>query len=65
MNRHARIGADILAQSSIPLFQLAAEVARTHCERFDSRGYPSSLPGDAIAQSALRASRRVWSRRRR
>ena len=27
MNRHARMGADILGQSRIPLFQLAAEVA--------------------------------------
>ena len=51
MNRHPRIGADILGQSRIPLFQLAAEVALTHHERFDGRGYPNSLEGDAIALS--------------
>ena len=51
MNRHPRIGADILGQSRIPLFQLAAEVALTHHERFDGRGYPHSLAGDAIALS--------------
>ena len=51
MNRHARIGADILGQSGIPLFQLAAEVALTHHERFDGRGYPNSLTGNAIALS--------------
>jgi len=49
MNRHPRIGVDILGQSRIPLFQLAAEVALTHHERFDGRGYPHSLEGDAIA----------------
>ena len=49
MNRHPRIGVDILGQSRIPLFQLAAEVALTHHERFDGRGYPNSVEGDAIA----------------
>ena len=51
MNQHARMGADILGQSRIPLFQLAAEVALTHHERFDGRGYPAGLSGDAIAIS--------------
>ena len=51
MNRHARIGADILGQSRIPLFQLAAEVALTHHERFDGRGYPQGLAGNDIALS--------------
>lgn len=48
MNQHARMGADILGQSRIPLFKLAAEVALTHHERFDGRGYPKGLVGDAI-----------------
>ena len=48
MNQHARMGADILGQSRIPLFQLAAEVALMHHERFDGRGYPAGLTGDAI-----------------
>ena len=51
MNQHACMGADILGQSRIPLFQLAAEVALTHHERFDGRGYPKGLSGDAIAIS--------------
>ena len=51
MNQHSRIGADILGKSRIPLFQLAAEVALTHHERYDGRGYPSGTAGEAIAMS--------------
>ncbi len=48
MNRHAEIGAEILGRSRIPLFQLAAEVALTHHERWDGSGYPRGLRGEAI-----------------
>jgi len=51
MNRHAEIGADILGRSSIPLFQLAAEVALSHHERWDGSGYPRQLQGSAIPLS--------------
>ena len=51
MNRHAEMGADILGRSRVPLFQLAAEVAHTHHERWDGSGYPRSLKGDAIPLS--------------
>jgi len=51
MNRHPLIGAEILGRSRIPLFQLAAEVALTHHERWDGRGYPSGLAGEAIPLS--------------
>jgi putative two-component system response regulator len=51
MNRHARMGADILGQSRIPLFQLAAEVALGHHERFDGAGYPGGLVGEDIPLS--------------
>lgn len=51
MNRHAEIGADILGRSRVPLFQLAAEVALTHHERWDGGGYPRGLAGDAIPLS--------------
>ncbi len=51
MNQHAHIGAEILGRSQIPLFQLASEVALTHHERFDGRGYPEKLAGQAIALS--------------
>lgn len=51
MNRHAEMGAEILGRSPIPLFQLAAEVALTHHERWDGAGYPHGLAGDAIPLS--------------
>lgn len=51
MNEHARIGAEILGQSRIPLFRLAAEVALSHHERWDGTGYPSGLKGDTIPLS--------------
>lgn len=51
MNQHPRIGADILGRSRIELFQLAAEVALTHHERYDGAGYPCGLAGQAIALS--------------
>ena len=48
MRGHPEIGAQILGQSRIPLFALAAEVARTHHERWDGTGYPRRLAGEAI-----------------
>lgn len=52
MKDHPRIGAEILGQSRIPLFQLAAEAALGHHERWDGGGYPSGLAGEAIPLSA-------------
>ncbi|MFO1270865.1 MAG: HD domain-containing phosphohydrolase [Rubrivivax sp.] len=51
MCRHAEIGADILGQSRIALFKLAAEVALTHHERWDGSGYPRGLAGEQIPLS--------------
>ena len=51
MNEHSRMGADILGRSRVPLFQLAAEVALTHHERWDGSGYPRGLAGEAIPLS--------------
>ena len=51
MNRHAAIGADILGKSRIALFQMAAEVALTHHERWDGQGYPRGLAGTDIPLS--------------
>jgi len=51
MNRHSEIGAQILGRSRIALFQLAAEVALSHHERFDGSGYPGGLAGAAIPLS--------------
>lgn len=51
MNEHSRMGAEILGRSRIPLFQLAAELALSHHERWDGSGYPSQLAGQAIPLS--------------
>jgi putative two-component system response regulator len=48
---HPRIGAEILGRSRIPLFQLAAEVALSHHERWDGSGYPAGLAGVSIPLS--------------
>ena len=44
---HPSIGAAILAGSQSPLLRLAQEIALTHHERWDGRGYPQGLAGDA------------------
>lgn len=51
INRHPQIGAEILGRSNTPLFQIAAEVALTHHERFDGMGYPNRLRGVEIPLS--------------
>jgi len=51
MNQHPEMGAKILGKSRIPLFQLAAEVAMTHHERWDGGGYPKGLSGAEIPLS--------------
>lgn len=51
MNQHAAMGAELLGRSRIPLFQMAAELALSHHERWDGTGYPSQLSGEAIPLS--------------
>lgn len=51
MNQHPKMGAEILGRSRIDVFQLAAEVALTHHERFDGKGYPHQLAGTDIPLS--------------
>lgn len=51
MNQHAAQGAEILGRSRIPMFQMAAEVALTHHERWDGDGYPHRLAGADIPVS--------------
>lgn len=48
MNQHPGMGAHILGSSRIPLFRMAAEVALAHHERWDGKGYPAGLSGEAI-----------------
>jgi putative two-component system response regulator len=48
MEAHAEMGHRILAGSGVELLDLAAELALTHHERIDGRGYPRGLAGEAI-----------------
>lgn len=48
MREHAQIGANILQGSPTPLLQAAAEIARTHHEKWDGSGYPNGLKGEQI-----------------
>lgn len=48
MRSHSRIGYEILSDTDTPLLQMAAQIALTHHERWDGRGYPNGLKGDAI-----------------
>jgi putative two-component system response regulator len=52
MKTHPQIGYDILSKSGAPVFQLAAEVALRHHEKWDGSGYPGGLAGEDIPQSA-------------
>ena len=52
MRSHVRIGAELLAGSSSPVLDLAAEIARFHHERWDGDGYLEGLSGEAIPLSA-------------
>jgi response regulator RpfG family c-di-GMP phosphodiesterase len=49
---HAHVGHEILKGSDSPLLHLAAEIARSHHERYDGSGYPDGLKGDEIPISA-------------
>lgn len=48
MRQHTTIGAKMLSGSSSPWLQLAEEIALTHHERWDGRGYPRKLAGEDI-----------------
>jgi putative two-component system response regulator len=52
MKTHTRIGYDILSKSYAPLFQLAAEIALHHHERWDGSGYPDGIAGAHITEAA-------------
>ena len=49
---HAEIGARILRGSASDLIKLAAQIAGGHHERWDGKGYPKGLAGEAIPLSA-------------
>lgn len=52
MKQHTVIGGEILAASRTPVLRLAHDIALAHHERWDGKGYPKGLSGDAIAEAA-------------
>jgi putative two-component system response regulator len=48
---HVDIGAEILGRGRSRLLTMAAEIARTHHERWDGTGYPQGLTGEQIPVS--------------
>ncbi|MCA3236958.1 MAG: HD domain-containing phosphohydrolase [Curvibacter sp.] len=48
MKQHPVIGHSILAGSSSPLLQMAADIALSHHEKFDGSGYPLGKKGEDI-----------------
>jgi len=48
IKKHAEFGYDILKDSSKPVIQLAATLAKQHHERWDGAGYPEGLKGEEI-----------------
>ena len=52
MQSHARIGYDMLKDSSSGYLQMAAVIALGHHEKYDGTGYPTGLKGDHIPLEA-------------
>lgn len=52
MKTHTEIGARILEGSESPYLQMAVDIARSHHERWDGKGYPQGLQGEAIPLTA-------------
>jgi putative two-component system response regulator len=48
MRTHTTIGAQILSGSEFAILQTAERIAASHHERWDGRGYPHGIGGDAI-----------------
>lgn len=48
MTTHTKIGGRILSGSQSPLLQMAEQIALTHHECWDGRGYPDGLQGKSI-----------------
>ena len=51
MQTHAQIGADILSGDDSELLNMAEEIALTHHEKWNGKGYPNGLSGEDIPLS--------------
>ena len=75
MQTHAQIGADILSGDDSALMKMAHDIALTHHEKWNGKGYPNNLKGDAIplvgritaladvfdALTSVRPYKKAWS----
>ena len=52
MKSHTEIGYRILKQSDTLLFKMAADIARSHHEKWNGGGYPQGLSAEAIPECA-------------
>jgi putative two-component system response regulator len=52
MRRHPEIGAELLRGANDPMYDLAAEIALAHHEKWDGSGYPNRLAQEDIPLSA-------------
>ncbi|WP_435274176.1 HD domain-containing phosphohydrolase [Psychrobium sp. nBUS_13] len=52
MKTHAAIGGNMFKNSDLPIFEMAAEIAGAHHEKWDGSGYPNGLKGEKIPISA-------------
>ncbi len=48
MKTHTSIGYDLLKDSNSEMMRLGAEIAHTHHEKYNGKGYPLGLAGEAI-----------------
>lgn len=51
MQEHVAIGGEILADSQSEILKMAHEIAMTHHEKFNGKGYPQGLSGEDIPLS--------------
>ena len=52
LKNHTLIGAEILANSNVPMLKMAHDIALFHHERWDGKGYPRGLGGSNIPECA-------------
>jgi len=52
MRTHTTVGARILAGGASEVMRMAEQIARSHHERWDGRGYPAGIGGESIPLAA-------------